>query len=387
MTANALNRPVYTLRQKLWQIHWLFVLLLVAVAGIGFAMLYSAAGPAAGEGSLDPWASRQMVRFAAGVVIMVAVALTNIRLWLRYSYVIYLVTLVLLAAVEFGGTAGMGAQRWINLGFANLQPSELMKIALVLALARYFHGGSADDVRRPLFVVPPLLMVAAPSALVLRQPDLGTALMLIIAGGAIFFAAGVRMWKFALVGAAAIGSVPVAWQFLHEYQRTRVLSFLDPESDPLGAGYHIIQSKIALGSGGMFGRGFMQGSQSHLNFLPEKQTDFIFTMLAEEFGMIGGLVLLGLYAILLIYGLAIALRSRNQFGRLLAVGIACNIFLYVFINIAMVMGIVPVVGVPLPLISYGGTAMLTIMAALGLLMSVYIHRDVRFPRRGPGEGP
>ena len=387
MTANALNRPVYTLRQKLWQIHWLFVLLLVAVAGIGFAMLYSAAGPAAGEGSLDPWASRQMVRFAAGVVIMVAVALTNIRLWLRYSYVIYLVTLVLLAAVEFGGTAGMGAQRWINLGFANLQPSELMKIALVLALARYFHGGSADDVRRPLFVVPPLLMVAAPSALVLRQPDLGTALMLIIAGGAIFFAAGVRMWKFALVGAAAIGSVPVAWQFLREYQKTRVLSFLDPESDPLGAGYHIIQSKIALGSGGMFGRGFMQGSQSHLNFLPEKQTDFIFTMLAEEFGMIGGLVLLGLYAILLIYGLAIALRSRNQFGRLLAVGIACNIFLYVFINIAMVMGIVPVVGVPLPLISYGGTAMLTIMAALGLLMSVYIHRDVRFPRRGPGEGP
>ncbi|MCH6591355.1 MAG: rod shape-determining protein RodA, partial [Proteobacteria bacterium] len=354
MTANALNRPVYTLRQKLWQIHWLFVLLLVAVAGIGFAMLYSAAGPAAGEGSLDPWASRQMVRFAAGVVIMVAVALTNIRLWLRYSYVIYLVTLVLLAAVEFGGTAGMGAQRWINLGFANLQPSELMKIALVLALARYFHGGSADDVRRPLFVVPPLLMVAAPSALVLRQPDLGTALMLIIAGGAIFFAAGVRMWKFALVGAAAIGSVPVAWQFLHEYQRTRVLSFLDPESDPLGAGYHIIQSKIALGSGGMFGRGFMQGSQSHLNFLPEKQTDFIFTLLAEEWGLVGGLTLLGLYVLLLVYCFAISLRSRNHFGRLVGMGVATTFFLYVFINIAMVMGLIPVVGVPLPLISYGG---------------------------------
>ena len=385
MTANALNRPVYTLRQKLWQIHWLFVLLLVAVAGIGFAMLYSAAGPAAGEGSLDPWASRQMVRFAAGVVIMVAVALTNIRLWLRYSYVIYLVTLVLLAAVEFGGTAGMGAQRWINLGFANLQPSELMKIALVLALARYFHGGSADDVRRPLFVVPPLLMVAAPSALVLRQPDLGTALMLIIAGGAIFFAAGVRMWKFALVGAAAIGSVPVAWQFLHEYQRTRVLSFLDPESDPLGAGYHIIQSKIALGSGGMFGRGFMQGSQSHLNFLPEKQTDFIFTLLAEEWGLVGGLTLLGLYVLLLVYCFAISLRSRNHFGRLVGMGVATTFFLYVFINIAMVMGLIPVVGVPLPLISYGGTAMLTLLFGFGLLLGVYVHRDMVIGRRGAEE--
>ena len=385
MTANALNRPVYTLRQKLWQIHWLFVLLLVAVAGIGFAMLYSAAGRAAGEGSLDPWASRQMVRFAVAMVIMVAVALTNIRLWLRYAYVIYLVTLVLLAAVEFGGTAGMGAQRWINLGFANLQPSELMKIALVLALARYFHGGSADDVRRPLFVVPPLLMVAAPSALVLRQPDLGTALMLIIAGGAIFFAAGVRMWKFALVGAAAIGSVPVAWQFLHEYQRTRVLSFLDPESDPLGAGYHIIQSKIALGSGGMFGRGFMQGSQSHLNFLPEKQTDFIFTLLAEEWGLVGGLTLLGLYVLLLVYGFAISLRSRNHFGRLLGMGVTTTFFLYVFINIAMVMGLIPVVGVPLPLISYGGTAMLTLLFGFGLLLGVYVHRDMLIGRRGAEE--
>ena len=385
ITVNALNRPVYTLRQKLWQIHWLFVLLLVAVAGIGFAMLYSAAGRSAGTGSFDPWASRQMVRFGVAMVIMVAVALTNIRLWLRYAYVIYLVMLVLLAAVEFGGTAGMGAQRWINLGFANLQPSELMKIALVLALARYFHGGSADDVRRPLFVVPPLLMVAAPSALVLRQPDLGTALMLIIAGGAIFFAAGVRMWKFAVVGAAAIGSVPVAWQFLREYQRTRVLSFLDPESDPLGAGYHIIQSKIALGSGGMFGRGFLQGSQSHLNFLPEKQTDFIFTLLAEEWGLAGGLTLLGLYVLLLAYGFAISLRSRNHFGRLVGMGVTTTFFLYVFINIAMVMGLIPVVGVPLPLISYGGTAMLTLLFGFGLLLGVYVHRDMVIGRRGAEE--
>ncbi len=239
--------------------------------------------------------------------------------------------------------------------------------------------------RRPLFVVPPLLMVAAPSALVLRQPDLGTALMLVIAGGAIFFAAGVRMWKFAVVGTAAIVSVPVTWQFLRDYQRTRVLSFLDPENDPLGAGYHIIQSKIALGSGGMFGKGFLQGSQSHLNFLPEKQTDFIFTLLAEEWGLVGGLTLLGLYVLLLVYGFAISLRSRNHFGRLLGMGVTTTFFLYVFINIAMVMGLIPVVGVPLPLISYGGTAMLTLLFGFGLLLGVYVHRDMVIGRRGAEE--
>jgi rod shape determining protein RodA len=262
-----------------------------------------------------------------------------------------------------------------------------MKLALVLVLARYFHGMSPDEIARPVYLLVPIVLTLAPAGLVLKQPDLGTAAMLLMVGTAVFFCAGVRLWKFAVVGFLGLSAIPIGWQFLHAYQKQRVLTFLDPESDPLGAGYHILQSKIALGSGGLFGRGFLQGSQSHLNFLPEKQTDFIFTMLAEEFGMFGGLTLLCLYAILLIYGLAIALRSRNQFGRLLAVGITCNLFLYVFINIAMVMGLVPVVGVPLPLISYGGTAMLTIMAALGLLMSIYIHRDVRIPRRGPGEGP
>jgi rod shape determining protein RodA len=245
---------------------------------------------------------------------------------------------------------------------------------------------SLDDIGRPLGLLVPLCLVLAPTALVLEQPDLGTAGMLLLVGAAVFFCAGVRLWKFLLVGVLGASIVPIGWQFLHEYQRQRVLTFLDPERDPLGTGYHILQSKIALGSGGLFGRGYLQGSQSHLNFLPEKQTDFIFTMLAEEFGMIGGLVLLGLFALLLVYGLAIALRSRNQFGRVLAMGITCNLFLYVFINIAMVMGLIPVVGVPLPLISYGGTVMLTAMAAIGLLMSVYIHRDIRIPRRGPGEG-
>ncbi len=382
MIGNGLNKAELTLRQKLWQIHWLFVLLLTATAGFGFAMLYSAGGEAAGSGSIDPWASRQMVRFAAGLVLMVTVAVSDIRLWLRYAYAIYLVTLFLLTAVEFGGTMGMGAQRWIDLGFISLQPSEFMKVALVLALARYFHGGDIDDVGRPLFLVVPLAIVAAPTALVLRQPDLGTAIMLLIASGAIFFLAGIRKWMFGFVALAALVSAPVAWLSLLDYQKTRVLTFLDPESDPLGGGYHIIQSKIALGSGGVFGKGFLQGSQSHLKFLPEKQTDFIFTMLAEEFGLAGGLSLLGLYVLLLVYGFAISMRSRNQFGRLLGMGVTTTFFLYVFINIAMVMGLIPVVGVPLPLISYGGTAMLTLLFGFGLLMSVYVNRDVTIGRRG-----
>ncbi len=380
MATNGLSRAQLTLRQKLWQVPWLFILLLFATAAVGFAMLYSA-----GNGSLDPWASRQMVRFGLGVGVMIVVALTNIRLWLRYAYAIYAVTLLLLTAVEFGGFIGMGAQRWIDLGFFNLQPSELMKIALVLALARYFHAGSMEDVGRPTFLLVPLLMVAAPAALVLRQPDLGTALMLIIGAGAIFFVAGVRMWKFAVVFFGALGAAPVAWQFLRDYQKQRVLSFLNPESDPLGAGYHIIQSKIALGSGGVFGRGFMQGSQSHLNFLPEKQTDFIFTMLAEEFGLVGGLTLLGLYTLLLIYGFAISVSCRSQFGRLVGMGVTTTFFLYIFINIAMVMGLIPVVGVPLPLISYGGTVMVTLLLGFGLLAGVYVHRDMIIGRRGADE--
>ena len=343
-------------------------------------MLYSAA-----NGSWNPWAMRQVLRFGIGLVILICVALIDIRFWWRNAYLIYGVLMMMLVAVEVAGSIGMGAQRWINLGVIKLQPSELMKVGIVLALARYFHGVSADDVKRIPYLFVPLLMIGAPSALVLKQPDLGTALFLIMTGGAIFFIAGVRLWKFGVAFAAAAAIVPVVWTTLRPYQQTRILTFLDPESDPLGAGYHILQSKIALGSGGLFGKGFMQGSQSHLNFLPEKQTDFIFTMLAEEFGMVGGLVLLGLYLLIMIYGFAISLRSRNHFGRLLAMGVTSMLFLYVFINIAMVMGLIPVVGVPLPLISYGGTAMLTLMIGMGFLICTYIHRDVAIFRHGSDE--
>jgi len=370
------GEPSLSLWQKFWRINWLFVFILCVTASVGFAMLYSAA-----DGNVSPWASRQMVRFAVGLLIMIAIAMVDVRFWLRYAYLIYSGAMVLLIAVEIAGSIGMGAQRWIDLGVVTIQPSELMKIALVLALARYFHGARLEDVHSPLHLLAPLALVFLPAGLVLRQPDLGTALMLILGSSAIFFTAGVRMWKFGVVVILGLASLPVGWQFLHEYQKQRVLTFLNPENDPLGSGYHIIQSKIALGSGGIAGKGFMQGTQSHLSFLPEMQTDFIFTMLAEEFGIIGALALIGLYSIILIYGIFFSVTCSNQFGRLVAIGITTTFFLYVFINIAMVTGLIPVVGVPLPLISYGGTAMLTLMIGFGMLLGTFVHRDMLIGRR------
>lgn len=363
------------LGRKLLRLDWPLVLLVGLTAGIGFTMLYSAA-----NGSLEPWAIRQMMRFGMGLALMLVIALIDIRFWMRWAYLIYLAALGLLVGVEFAGTTGMGATRWINLGFINLQPSEVMKIALVLALAKYFHGRSLDDAGRIIYLIPPVLLVALPTALVLRQPDLGTALLLVAGSAVVLWLAGVRIWKFALATAAGMAALPVVWSQLHEYQKGRVLTFLNPERDPLGAGYHIMQSKIALGSGGVSGKGFLEGTQSHLNFLPEMRTDFIFTMLAEEFGMVGALGLLALYGLILIYIYVIGFRSRNQFGRLTAIGIGATFFLYVFINVGMVTGLLPVVGVPLPLISYGGTAMLTLLIGFGLILSVSIHRDVDIAR-------
>lgn len=380
MRWHAFPRSGPSIADKLLQIRWLFILAVCAVSGVGIAMLYSAAG-----GDMEPWAIRQLVRFIVALGILVVVAVSDIRLWLRWAYPIYFVSLLLLVVVDFAGVIGMGAQRWIDLGIINLQPSEVMKIALVLALARYFHGLGSDDVGRPWRLALPAVMIVVPVALVLKQPDLGTAMMLMIGGAVVFFAAGVRLWMFVVVGAAGGAALPVAWGLLHDYQRKRALTFLDPESDPLGSGYHILQSKIALGSGGVLGKGFLQGTQSHLNFLPEKQTDFIFTMLAEEFGLVGSLGMLALYAIILGYCIAIAMSARSQFGRLTAIGITATFFLYLFINMAMVMGLVPVVGVPLPLVSYGGTAIVSLMLGFGLVMCVYVHRDVTIPRHSTGE--
>ena len=363
--------------QRFGQINWSFVLLLGLTASIGFGMLYSAA-----NGSLDPWASRQMIRFTAGVLLMLVVAVIDIHVWLRYAYAFYIVSLTLLFVVEFSGSIGMGAQRWIDLGVITIQPSELMKISIILLLARYFYASRLEDVGRISHIFVPFILLVIPAFLVFRQPDLGTTILLVATGVVMLFLAGVRAWVFMAGAVATIAAVVPLWKFvLLDYQKQRFLMFIDPEKDPLGAGYHILQSKIALGSGGMFGKGFLEGSQSHLSFLPEKQTDFIFTMLAEEFGLVGGMALIGLYLLLLIYAFAISLRCRNQFGRLVGMGVSTSFFFNIFINIAMVMGVVPVVGMPLPLISYGGTAMLSLMFSFGLLLCVYVHRDVQI---GPG---
>ncbi|MGY9055308.1 MAG: rod shape-determining protein RodA [Alphaproteobacteria bacterium] len=356
-----------TIWTRIWRLHWVLLLLITAVAGFGIAILYSAA-----DGSWQPWAGRQLLRFGLGFGLLLVIGLTNLQFWWRMAYPIYLAALALLLVVEFIGV-GDGATRWINLGFMNLQPSEVMKVALVLALARYFHDLDENQVDRFIVLVVPAFLTAIPVMLVLRQPDLGTAIILLMLAVAAVFLGGLAWWKFAFAGAVAGGAAPLAWTLLHDYQQDRVLTFLEPERDPLGAGYHIVQSKIALGSGGPFGKGFMEGSQSQLSFLPEKHTDFIFTMMAEEFGFFGSVFLLSLYAMILFYCFLIGLRTNSVFARLLTIGMAFNLFLYAFINMAMVMGLMPVVGVPLPLISYGGTAMLTLLIGFGLVQSVSVH--------------
>jgi len=339
--------------------------LLILLASVGFLMLYSAA-----NGSMSPWAWKQILRFSIGIVLMIAVAATDSRSWMSCAYPLYGLTLLLLVGVEIMGSIGMGAQRWIDLYLIQLQPSEIMKIALILALARYFHKLSLHEIQSLPALLFPLALILIPTLLVMRQPDLGTAIILMLCGATIFFVAGVQWWRF----------FPAIWTQLHDYQKKRILIFFNPENDPTNSGYHITQSKIALGSGGIMGKGFLQGTQSHLNFLPEKQTDNIFTMFCEEFGFLGGMILLGMYMILLAYGLQVALASRNSFGRLVVVGITTVVFLYVFINMAMVMGMLPIVGVPLPFISYGGTALLTLLIGQGLIFSVAIHHHTRIGR-------
>ncbi|WP_114966268.1 rod shape-determining protein RodA [Alkalilacustris brevis] len=361
---------------KVLHVNWALVLLLSAVAGVGFLMLYSIAG-----GQLAPWADPQIKRFALGLAMMFVVAFVPIWFWRNVAGLAYGLSLLLLVFVEFFGSVGMGAQRWIDLGIIRLQPSELSKITLVMVLAAYYDWLDIRKTSRPVWVVIALLLILLPTALVLRQPDLGTALLLLAGGGAVMFLAGVSWIYFAVVIGAGVGVVTAVmvsrgtdWQLLQNYQYRRIDAFLDPSIDPLGAGYHISQSKIALGSGGWSGRGFMQGTQSRLNFLPEKHTDFIFTTLAEEFGFLGGASLLLLYALILIFCIVAAMKMKSRFSQLVTLGVAANFFLFFAVNMAMVMGLAPVVGVPLPLVSYGGSAMLVLMIGFGLVQSAHIHR-------------
>lgn len=362
--------------RKLLYLNWPVVLLLAAVSGFGFLMLYSVAG-----GSATPWMEPQMKRFGVGMVAMIVVAMVPIWFWRNMALLAYGVSLALLVAVDMFGEVGMGAQRWIDLGPIRLQPSELMKVSLVMLLAAYYDWLPLRRVSHIFWVLLPVVFISIPTLLTLSQPDLGTALLLLIGGATVMFAAGVHWAYFATVIAAGVGAIyavfvsrGTTWQLLKDYQYRRIDTFLDPSNDPLGAGYHITQAKIALGSGGWTGRGFMQGTQSRLNFLPEKHTDFIFTTLAEEFGFVGASTLLALYALIIFFCVVSAVNNRDRFAALVTLGITMTFFLFFAVNMSMVMGLAPVVGVPLPLVSYGGSAMLVLLLAFGLVQSAHVHK-------------
>jgi rod shape determining protein RodA len=362
--------------RKIFFMNWGLVLLLVAAAAMGFLMLYSVAG-----GQWDPWASAQIKRFGLGLALMFVVAMTPIWFWRNVSVVAYIGSLILLIVVAYFGSVGMGAQRWIDLGFMRLQPSEVCKVTLVMVLAAYYDWLPAERVSNPIWVIFPIILILIPVGMVVTQPDLGTSLLLLFGGGAMMFLAGVHWAYFASVIAMGAGGIVAifqsrgqTWQLLNDYQYRRIDTFLDPASDPLGAGYHIIQSKIALGSGGWAGRGLMQGTQTRLNFLPEKHTDFIFTTLAEELGFIGGMSLLVIYLLILAFCWISAAQNKDRFSTLLIMGVGVTFFLFFAVNMSMVMGLAPVVGVPLPLVSYGGSAMLVLMGAFGLVQSAHVHR-------------
>jgi len=365
-----------TFQGKLYEINWALVLLLCLLGAAGIGMLYSVA-----DGAWDPWATRHATRFLVGLVMMLIVAMMPPRFWMAMSYPAYLGALALLLGVEFFGLTIQGSQRWLELGPIRVQPSEVMKIAVVMALARFYHDLPREKVSGPTGVLVPLALIGMPAVLILHQPDLGTALLVVATGAVLIFLSGLN-WR--IIGAAAVAAavaIPLGLRYgLQDYQRERIFTFLNPEDDPMGAGYQILQSKIALGSGGFTGKGFLQGTQSHLNYLPEKQTDFIFTMLGEEFGFVGGIAILLLYLIVLANAVAIATSCKSIFLKMTVMGVATTFALYVIINTGMVMGMLPVVGVPLPLVSYGGTVMLTVLFGFGLILGAHVHRNAELPK-------
>lgn len=373
----ALRRPLrdrsFGVVRKLARVNWIFVLCVCLLAGVGYAALYSAAG-----GSPQPYAQSQIIRFFALLALMLGIAMVDIRFIAKLSWPAYGFGIVLLLAVLAAGHTGLGAKRWIDLGPVEIQPSELMKLFLAMALAYYFKRATPEQTGNLLYVLPMVAAVLLPVGLILKEPNLGTAVITGAVGAAVMLGGGVRWWWFAIVAAVIAVSAPVLYHHLHDYQKARIDIFLNPGADPLGAGYNIIQSKIALGSGGMFGQGYLHGTQNQLNFLPEKQTDFVFTIIAEEFGYLGSLTVLGLLFAIVAMGLYTAITCSHAYGRLVALGISTNFFLYCFVNLSMVMGLIPVGGVPIPLISYGGSALTAVMLGFGVLQSIHVHRDVTF---------
>ena len=357
---------------KFFNLNFLFMFVITIITVIGVFALYSAA-----DGNFYPWAIKHSIRYLTFFVMMIIIALVDLKLIFKYAYIFFFITLILLLSVEIMGSFGKGAARWIRIFGISIQPSEIIKISIILSLAKYYHSIKFQNIASIQHLFIPLFIIIVPFFLVLIQPDLGTSISILILGILIMFISGVRIWKFILGICTMIVSVPFLWNSIQPYQQKRVLSFLNPESDPLGQGYQLIQSKIALGSGGLIGKGFLEGTQSYLEYLPEKQTDFIFTLIGEEFGFMGTIFLLILYTILILICFYISIKSYHIFGRIISLGIASNLFLYVLLNMFMVTGLIPVVGIPLPLLSYGGTAMLSIMISFGLLLNIDLNYSIK----------
>ncbi len=366
-----IEREKIPLSQKLEQLHWLLISLIIILAFIGFVMLYSAGG-----GSFRPWLVRQLGFFCIFFPLMIFIAVTDIKIWFRAAYAFYAIALTLVLIVDITGHNAMGATRWFRIGSLTIQPSEIMKVCTVFALARYFYNIEAANIGKIKFIIVPIALIAVPAFFIFYQPDLGTAAILSMVGVSVLFLAGVRIWKFVSVGIVVLATIPFGWHFLlYDYQKQRILTFLNPNNDPLGSGYNIIQSKIAIGSGGLFGKGYLNGTQGQLNFLPEKQTDFIFTMLSEELGFLGSVFTIAVYSAIIAIGISIAMKTKHQYGRLLVMGVINIFFIHMFINIGMVMGLIPVVGAPLPFVSYGGTIMASMMIGFGLVLNVDLHKN------------
>ena len=358
--------------EKIKNLNYLLIFLLIIISFIGAAGLYSAA-----DGSYYPWASRHLIRFYVFLLIAIVISLINIKLIYKYTYLLFILSLLLLISVEIIGVLGKGATRWIKIFGFSIQPSELVKITIILALAKFYHDIKFENVKKITYLFFPFLILILPFFFVVIQPDLGTSLSILLLGVFILFLVGISLWKFILGIIVSISSIPFLLKFIKPYQKDRIISFLNPETDPLGQGYQLMQSKIALGSGGATGKGFLQGTQSYLEYLPEKQTDFIFTLIGEEFGFFGTIFIIFLFILLIAVCYFISIKSFHTFGRILAVGVASNIFIYVFMNIAMVSGLMPVVGIPLPLISYGGSVMLSIMISIGLALNVELNYNLK----------
>ena len=359
--------------KKLKNLNFLLIFLIILLSFIGAAGLYSAA-----EGSYYPWAGKHLLRSIIFLFFAIIIGLTNLKIFYKFAYLIFILSLLLLFSVEIIGVFGKGASRWIRVFGFSIQPSEIIKVTIVIALAKYYHNLKFEKIGNPLNLFIPLLIILLPFLLVLIQPDLGTALSILLLGIFILFAAGVKIWKFILGIFLLLGSIPILWNFVVKpYQKDRIISFLNPESDPLGRGYQLIQSKIALGSGGKIGKGFLQGTQSYLEYLPEKQTDFIFTLIGEEFGFLGTIFIIILFIFVITICFYISIKSSHIFGRIIALGFGSNLFIYVILNISMVSGLMPVVGIPLPLISYGGTVMLSIMISMGMILNIDLNYNLK----------